>query len=174
MLIVGALMIASAVASASTVTWGAAAASSIDATKITTGTFYLAYATGDVDFTKFEGQASFSADTLALAGFSKVIDTFTFSSTKANNKNNQITPAATGLSGTISAYAILIGDEIGGEQYLAYATTPVSFSVAAAAGMNQTKVSTNFNYVAATVPEPTSGLLILLGMGALALRRRRA
>lgn len=39
---------------------------------------------------------------------------------------------------------------------------------------NQTASATATNWHAVAVPEPTSGLLLLLGIGAMALRRRRA
>jgi hypothetical protein len=65
-------LIAAAVAlsfatSASTVTWGAQNASTIDATKITAGTFYLMYASSAFDASKLTGE-TLSASTLAAAG----------------------------------------------------------------------------------------------------------
>lgn len=167
-----AVALCAVLANASTVTWGAASASAVDSSKIATGTMYLAYASGTVDFTAFDNQTAFSSATLTAAGFTKIIDTFSYSSTTYSKKNNAITPTATGLSGSVSAYAILI-EEGEGADYLAYSSSPVSFSVAAAVGMNQNKTVSAFTYVQ-TVPEPTSGLLMLLGMAGLALRRRRA
>lgn len=59
------------------------------------------------------------------------------------------------------------------------ATDVISYSALTANSFNGGMQSPSSPYTATsfttqTVPEPTSGLLILLGMGALALRRRRA
>ena len=159
-------------ASASTVTWGAAGASSVDSSKITAGTFYLMYASSAFDASKFTGE-TFSAATLAAAGLDTQIDTFAYSSTTYQKKNNAITPTSTGgLSGTKTVYEVLISSD---GQYIAYGSQ--SISIAASAGLNQNKAIGSFTYVQASgggTPEPTSGLLLLVGAGILGLRRKRA
>lgn len=162
----------SVAASASTVTWGAVNASAVDASKITEGTFYLMYTTGTFDASKFTGN-SFSADTLAAAGLDKTFDTFAYSSTTYQKKNNAITPTSTGVSAGngLTIYEVLISSD---GKNLAYGVT--TMNLAAAAGMNQSKTlaASAITYVAAGgVPEPTSGLLLLVGAGMLALRRKR-
>ena len=170
--VVAAAVVLSFAATASTVTWGAASATAVDATKITACTFYLMY--GDtVDTSKFTGD-TFSASTLAAAGLTTTIDTFGYSSTTYSKKNNAITPTSTGgLSGTKTVYEVLISDD---GKWIGYGTA--SISIAASAGMNQGKTlsTTGITYVQATGgdgPEPTSGLLLLVGAGMLALRRKQ-
>ena len=165
-------------ASASTVTWGAKNASSVDATKITAGTFYLMYASSEFDSTKLTGE-TFSAATLTAAGLDKTFDTFDYSSTGTTfKKNNDITPTSTGVAAGngLTVYEILISSD---GKNLAWGQT--TMNLAAAAGMNQTKTLGSFTYVAASSgggggdgPEPTSGLLLLVGAGILGLRRKRA
>ncbi len=161
-------------ASASTVTWGAQNASIIDSSKITAGTFYLMYTTGTFDASKFTGD-SFSASTLAAAGLDKTFDTFAYSSSNFSKKNNAITPTSTGVSAGngLTVYEVLISSD---GKNLAWGQT--TMNLAAAAGMNQTKTLGSFTYVAAggstpSIPEPTSGLLLLVGAGMLALRRKQ-
>ena len=60
------------------------------------------------------------------------------------------------------------------EDVLAVATGEASFSFGNQATASQTLGTGAGTWNAAAVPEPTSGVLLLLGMGALALRRRRA
>ena len=165
-------------ATASTVTWGAYDGNTIDSSKITTGTFYLMYASSAFDSTKLTGE-SFSASTLKDAGLDKTFDTFEYSSTSFSKKNNAITPTSTGVSAGNgkTVYEVLISSD---GKNLAWAQT--TMNLAAAPGMNQSKTLGNFNYVAAStptppgpgpVPEPTSGLLLLVGAGMLALRRKQ-
>ena len=166
-------------ATASTVTWGAYNASSIDSSKITEGTFYLMYASTAFDASKLTGE-SFSADTLAAAGLDKTFDTFSYSNTgTTQKKNNAITPTSTGVSSGngLTVYEVLISSD---GKNLAWAST--TMNLAAAAGMNQAKTIGDFTYVAAStptppgpgpVPEPTSGLLLLVGGAMLALRRKQ-
>ena len=167
-------------ATASTVTWGAYNASTIDASKITEGTFYLMYASSAFDASKLTGE-SFSASTLADAGLDKTFDTFAYSSTgTTSKKNNAITPTSTGVAGgSKTVYEVLISSD---GKNLAWGSTTIN--LAAAPGMNQPKTldGSAFTYVAAStptppgpgpVPEPTSGLLLLVGGAMLALRRKQ-
>ena len=166
-------------ASASTVTWGAQNASTIDATKITAGTFYLMYASSAFDSTKLTGD-TFSAATLTAAGLDTTFDTFAYSTTDYKKKNNAITPDSTGVSAGngLTVYEVLISSD---GKNLAWGQT--TMNLAANAGLNQTKTLNSFTYVAASSgggggggdgPEPTSGLLLLVGAGILGLRRKRA
>ena len=172
--IVAAVIAMSVAANASTVQWGAKSATAIDAEKITTGTFYLMYATDStaVDLSKFATMKEFSASSLATVGLDKTFDTFGYSSTTYNKKNTAITPTSTGVAAGngLTVYEVLISSA---GDYVAYVQT--TMNLAAAAGMNQNKTFADFTYVAASdIPEPTSGLLLLLGGAMLALRRRRA
>ena len=174
--IVTAAIAVSIAANASTVTWGAQNASVIDSTKITTGTFYLMYATDAtaVDLSKFATMKEFNASSLATVGLDKTFDTFDYSSTTFSKKNNAITPTSTGIAAGngLTVYEVLISSA---GDYVAYGTT--TMNLAAAAGMNQGKAlaASAFTYVpkASDIPEPTSGLLLVLGGAMLALRRKR-
>ena len=166
-------------ATASTVTWGAYNASSVDSSKITEGTFYLMYASTAFDASKLTGE-SFSTETLKTAGLDKTFDSFAYSNTgTVYKKNNAITPSSTGVSaGTgLTVYEVLISSD---GKNIAWGQQ--TMNLAAAAGVNQGKTLSSFNYVAAStptppgpgpVPEPTSGLLFLVGAGMLALRRKQ-
>ena len=69
-------------------------------------------------------------------------------------------------------YFIFIDD---GGKDIAYTTSPVSVNVQnSTMAANVLKPASNFTYATASVPEPTSGLLLLLGMAGLALKRKRA
>ena len=166
-------------ATASTVTWGVGSGSVIDSSKITEGTFYLMYASTAFDASKLTGE-TFSADTLKTAGLDKTFDTFEYSSTGTTyKKNNAITPTSTGVAAGNgkTVYEVLISSD---GKNIAWGST--TMNLAAATGLNQQKTldASGFTYVAAgggggsgDVPEPTSGLLLLVGAGMLALRRKQ-
>ncbi len=165
----------SVAASASTVTWGASSATAVDSSKITEGTFYLMYASSAFDASKLTGE-SFSAATLAAAGLDKTFDTFAYNTTDYKKKNNAITPDSTGVTAAngLTIYEVLISSD---GKNIAYGQS--TMNLAAGAGLNQTKTIGTFTYVAAgggsqgDIPEPTSGLLLLVGAGMLALRRKQ-
>ena len=71
-------------------------------------------------------------------------------------------------------YIVFIDDD---GKDIAYSATPVTVNVQNSTMAVSAKLpATNFTYVtaSASVPEPTSGLLLLLGMAGLALKRKRA
>ena len=174
-LIVAAALIACAVsAQASKVTWGASAA--LDATKISSGTMYLMFASDaeKIDFTKLNGQTAFSLDMIKAAGFDGTLDSFAYSSSTLKKSGSTFNPTSTGYAGgTYNCYMFLLSDATGAE-YMAYGG-PVSVTLNAATSPTQTKTLSSFTYVQASqTPEPTSAMLLLLGFAGLALRRRRA
>lgn len=176
-LIIAAAMMASAiVANASSVTWGATAA--LDSEKITAGTMYLmASSTGTFDASKLSGQTAFTLAVLEAAGLDMTFDSFDYTSSSYKVTASKFT--ASGLqytAGSYTAYAICLetGDNA---DYLAYSSS-LQVTLNEAVSPTQTKLYSSFTYVQAKgadpIPEPTSGLFMLLGMAGLALRRKRA
>lgn len=88
---------------------------------------------------------------------------------------------ATGYSAgtSITAYLIAFNSDDATTATYAYVSDTVAVNlpgsgVAGSASFDLSSSATAGNWTATAVPEPTSGLLMLLGMAGLALRRRRA
>jgi len=163
-------------ASASTVNWGLASGDVLDSTKVDVGTAYLMYSTGTVDFSKFATMDTFDATSLAAVGLDTTIDTFAYSSTKVSNSKSVI-PSTSTSTGTIGGgakqmYYVIIDD---GGKDIAYTATAVNVNVQnSTMAANVQRAASAFTYATASVPEPTSGLMLLLGIAGLALKRKRA
>ena len=164
-------------ASASTVNWGLASGDTLDATKVDKGTAYLMYSIGTVDFSKFATMTSFDASSLAAVGLDTTINTFEYSSSKVSGSVS-VTPATKTSAnaniggGAKAMYYVFIDD---GGKDIAYTATAVNVNIQnSTMAANVQRASSAFTYATASVPEPTSGLLLLLGMAGLALRRQHA
>ena len=160
-------------ASASSVTWGLSVGQSLDSSKIDSGTAYLVYTTGTLNWGALETMKSFDASSLTAVGFTATMDTFEYSSTKTSN-NISIIPTTTAGSAAIGAgqkqmYIVIIDN---GGKDIAYTASPITANVQnSPLSVTATRGSSAFTYAA--VPEPTSGLLLLIGVAGLALRRKQ-
>ena len=178
--LIGILAIASCAvtAGASTVNWGLASGETLDAAKVDGGTAYLMYSIGTVDFSKFAKMDKFDATSLATVGLDTTIGSFAYSATKVSDSVS-VTPTGTKTSantniggGAKSMYIVIIDND---GKDIAYTATAVSVNVQnSTMSVQATKPASGFTYATASVPEPTSGLLLLLGMAGLALKRKRA
>ena len=142
----------------------------VDATKVSLATMTAALEGGDFQYMKAENYLA-TASTIAqgTAGISRI---------------NTTTGTAASDVQKYSAYTIVLDGAVGSAKYFLAtpqitdatnpgyippgSTAPGVGNVQFAFGMQNTVAWT------AVAPEPTSGLLMLVGLGALALRRRRA
>ena len=158
-----AIVCAAVCAQASTVNWGLSSA--IDATTFASGTAYLVC----VDAI---AKPSLADDDAASAWYSSAnLDTTAFRSAAVADGLVYETEDIAEAIGRKNYYLVVVNED---ETAMAISTTTKALNITTGAlnttaAWTSTQVSTY-----ALVPEPTSGLLMLVGLGALALRRRRA
>ena len=169
-------------ANASTVTWGVSTA--LDTSKFNTGTIYLfagstiadltSWAATQTSFTLNDVKTQLGSDLAVLNTASGTApNTIALSGGKGTSAGNSVTSYGSGSTGTYSVFAVVLS---GDGKSLAVSDSVKTLNIrSAATPSNATWGAANFKtYAASDVPEPTSGLLMLIGMAGLALRRKRA
>ena len=169
-----------AVSQAASINWGGAISLPDGMTEVAAGTSaYLVYSAStfsDTGSLKFDGTDLKAGDSTVAS----TVDSYAITAGDATNWTFMKTYDKSG-SDVNGYYAILVGDAVSANNYSFYSfevtgTTAQSTAFDAVTGHNwDSDYLTQGGYtVTGAVPEPTSGLLILLGMAGLALRRRRA
>ena len=171
-------------ANAASVTWGAQKGYLYDgngdsSAKITSGTAYLvlsSYAQDDLvsAFAAANGDAATTLASISTLGTGTIGDNARISGSGTSTATDSITAYFVVFSGDkmyVSGTADSSYDSLMAEHSITFSsmTTSSKLTLQAADGYSAAGW-----YQAAAVPEPTSGLLLLLGMAGLALRRKRA
>ena len=135
----------------------------VDASKVSRATMLTALAAGDYQYMT---AANYLITTPTIA-----------QGTAGLSRINTTTGDATAAS--YDAYTIILDGAVGSANYFLataemHATKPDLGNVAFTFGTQASTAWTAISGSTPPVPEPTSGLLMIVGLGALALRRRRA
>jgi len=168
------------VVNAATVMWGGAFSTPDTSDTLPAGTqFALLYSTS-----AFSGAATsvegFTVGSKADNGGS-IVSTYAIDASESGNWEFQTPWDNTGKD-VNGYYAIMTLNDAGDKAAYMYlgditgttATSPQKYMVYNEGWADLTKSLTTGGYTTAVAPEPTSGLLILLGMAGLALKRKRA
>ena len=177
LVVMGAVLCAAVAAQAASINWnsatkiadatGTALTSSTDYAKLLSGGSIVLALLKDGSYNGnydvLGGSVAFRESPKAMAGKLKGSYEFTFSDELLKNGD---------------VLGILFKDASGNLSQLQYTAGGTVDDILTISGLTDNRFSTNFNYAASgtftVVPEPTSGLMILLGLAGLALRRKQA
>ncbi len=198
-LIVSTIAVALAlVANAATVSWTITGVQDSSANKLTAGHTYMFFATSaaaaQTQIAAITALAGSGADSLTTAMSSAAWNdtkkataagTFSIGTSAAMGGYTLPTNASLGLSGgtTYFAYAVIFDTETitDASNYIVAQGTPTTSGFTTNGDTSSMNKSINIGsqssatwYAVGSVPEPTSGLLMLLGVAGLALKRKRA
>ena len=188
LLIIGAIAVAAISANAASYCWQASSGRLFDGQGSETANRYAGtgYLFNEATVSQAAMIAAFTSSEGVATTLSSALATGTFASGRANASD-----AFTGPDATFNAYFVVFGKDGSGNDaiyisdtmaanYQAVGEGDVKFgqqNAYSSVGFNDASKgfsSAGWYSSAAAVPEPTSGLLMLLGMAGLALRRRRA
>ena len=172
------------VAQASTVSWSITGVKGPDGNALNSGSVYVFFVEGNA-----KADTSSWADIKTKADLTTALGGSTYDYTVASGANGTFTQAASALddvgvspSTKYSVYAVILDTTsiTDDSNFFVTTATAASTTFTAASALNKnyaltaTASATASNWKSVNVPEPTSGLLMLLGMAGLALRRKRA
>ena len=168
---------------ASTVTWGITSA--LDTAKFNAGTIYLFAGSSIADISTWAGnQESFTFDAVKtqlgadLAVLNTAPNTIALSEGKGTSSGNSVTSYGTGSTGNYSVYAVVLSDD-GKNIAVSDSVKTLNLRNNATPSFAQWTAANFKTYSAKSgggtdpIPEPTSGLLLLVGGAMLALRRKQ-
>ena len=160
-----AVAVMSLVASATNCKWGLGSGGTFSG--VSTGTAYLVYGTIPASISG----SSFSEGTITAAG-GQVLDSGAIADSFFSNlAGTSLTPTSTGLDkGNKSVYMVAISSD-GKKMLVSNSTKTLNLQASA---LSSTIQWNGTDFTAYPVPEPTSALLMVLGVAGLALKRKRA
>jgi uncharacterized protein YdbL (DUF1318 family) len=136
---------------------------------------YLVYFVQSADYSLAKAQADVAADSLAFLSTYGVLGT-----TQASGASAGTVGTTFGNGETVTGYLVILDNSSLADATYAYVTGEAS-KATGASGQQATiafgsliATQTAGNWTAVNVPEPTSGLMLILGIAGLALKRKRA